>query len=310
LGIGLSGLALDQPTPFLFIVNRTFLFIVGGVMSVRIVTDSACDLPAETISKYGIRVVPLYINLGDQGFLDGIDMTREEFYQKLPAFPVHPTTAVPSPQKFRAMYDALADEGAGDVLSIHTSSALSGIVNVAHVAAQETTSVPVTVFDSRQLSLGTGFLVETAGRLAVEGGSIGEILASLHGQIKRSHVFAALDTLEFLKRSGRMNRFMASLGSLLQLKPIMTMYDGKPGAERVRTRERAVRRLFEMLQAVGAVERLAIVHTHAPERVEELLAHASSLLPQDQILVADITPVIGAHIGPGAFGFAVVGAQA
>src|SRR5512136_688257 len=98
-------------------------------MPVRIATDSTCDLPTEIIARYGIRVVPLYINVGKQGYLDGIDITREEFYQKLPDFPVHPTTAVPSPQKFYTIYDALAEEGADEVLSIHVSSALSAIVN-------------------------------------------------------------------------------------------------------------------------------------------------------------------------------------
>ena len=277
-------------------------------MAVRVVTDSTCDLPAETIARYGIGVVPLYINIGPQGFLDGIDMTRSEFYTSLPTFPVHPTTAVPSPRKFRAVYDALADEGATQVLSIHISVALSAVADVARVAAQETRSAIVTVFDSRQLSLGTGFLVETAARLAAEGGPLGEIIAALDGQIKRSHVFAALDTLEFLRRSGRMNRFMASFGTLLRLKPILTMYDGRPGTERVRTRERATQRLLEMLRDVGALERVAIVHTHAPDRVAGLREQAAHLLPDGNTLVADITPVIGAHIGPGAVGFAVVGA--
>jgi DegV family protein with EDD domain len=278
-------------------------------MPVRIVTDSTCDLPAETIARYGIRVVPLYINVGKQAFLDGIDITREEFYQKLPVFPEHPTTAVPSPQKFRAIYDSLVDEGATDVLSIHISVTLSAVVNVAHVAAQETTSAQVTVFDSQQLSLGTGFLVETAAKLAAAGHSIREILPALNAQIKRSHVFAALDMLEFLRRSGRMNRFMANMGALLQIKPILTMYAGKPGTEQVRTRQRATIRLLEMLTAIGPLERLAIVHTHAPERLAELRAQAASLLPDSNVMVADITPVIGAHIGPGAYGFAVVGAQ-
>jgi DegV family protein with EDD domain len=279
-------------------------------MPVRIVTDSTCDLPAITIDRYGIRVVPLYINVGRQAFLDGIDITREEFYQKLPEFPEHPTTAVPSLQKFHAIYDSLTDEGATDVLSIHISTALSAVVDVAHLAAQETTSTKVTVFDSQQLGMGTGFLVETAAKLAAKGHSTAEILTALNTQIKRTHVFAALDTLEFLKRSGRMNSLMASLGSLLQIKPILTMYAGKPGTERVRTHKRAIARLLEMLAAIGPVEKLAIVHTQAQEYVAELREQAASLLPAGDTLVANITPVIGAHIGPGAIGFAVVSAQA
>ena len=232
----------------------------------------------------------------------------KNFTKSCRRFPVHPTTAVPSPQKFHALYDALADEGATEVLSIHISAALSGVVDVARFAAQETSSVPVTVLDSQQLSLGTGFLVETAAKLAAAGGSAAEILAALNAQIKRSHVFAALDTLEFLKRSGRMNKYLAGLGTLLQLKPIITMDNGQPGTERVRTRERATKRLLEMLQELGPLERLAIVHTHAPARVAELRSLAAHFLPQEEILAAEITPVIGAHVGPGVFGFAVVGA--
>lgn len=275
-------------------------------MTVRIVTDSTCDLPKEIIDRYGIRVVPLYINVGNQGYLDGIDITRTEFYQKLPTFAEHPTTAVPSMQKFLAMYESLADEGATAVLSIHISISLSATVEVARSAAQETTSVPVIVFDSRQLSLGTGFMVETAAKMAAEGHNVEEILHVLNQQVKRSHVFAALDTLEFLKRSGRMNRYISGLGTLLQLKPILTMYDGKPGSERVRTRARATKRVVEMLAEVGPIERVALLHTNAPEMVKELRHLAANLLPPGEILEADITPVIGAHIGPGAYGFAVV----
>lgn len=279
-------------------------------MPVRIVTDSTCDLPAETISRYGIHVVPLYINVGKQGYLDGIDMQRDEFYNRLPIFPEHPTTAVPSIERFRAAYNTLADENASEVLSIHISTALSAVVDMARVAAMETTSVPVTVFDSHQLSLGTGFLVETAAKMAETGSSVGEIQVALYDQIRRSHVFAALDTLEFLKRSGRMNKYMAGFATLLQIKPILTMYNGKPGTERVRTRDRALKRVVEMLAAVGKLERVAIVHTHAlPQRLAELRALAAHLLPVGEIMTADITPVIGAHIGPGAVGFAVVGAS-
>ena len=279
-------------------------------MTVRIVTDSTCDLPAETIARYGIHVVPLYINVGKEGYLDGVDMTRAEFYHRLPTFPHHPSTAVPSTERFRAAYNTLADEGASEVLSIHISIALSAVVDVARLAARETTSVPVTVIDSHQLSLGSGFLVETAAKMAAAGSSAAEIEVALNAQIQRSHVFAALDTLEYLKRSGRMNKYLAGFATLLQLKPILTMHNGKPGTERVRTRDRAMRRLVEMLAAVGPVARIAIVHAHAlPERIAELRALAAHLLPQGDILTEEITPVIGAHIGPGALGFAVVSAS-
>jgi DegV family protein with EDD domain len=278
-------------------------------MTIRVVTDSTCDLPASTIAKYDIKVLPLYINVGEQEFLDGIDITREEFYEKLPDFPTHPTTAVPSPLKFKAIYDALAEEGATDIISIHISEALSAMVNVARAAAQETISAVIHVIDGGQLSLGTGFLVEKAAELAAKGSTMNEILDVLNSQKIRTHVFAALDTLEFLKRSGRMNRWMSNLGSLLQIKPILTMHNGQPGNEKVRTREKAMKRIVEMLEAVGRIERVALVHTNAPDRLADLRKLASHLLPKGDLMTEDITPVIGAHIGPGAAGFAVVTAE-
>ena len=278
-------------------------------MTIRVVTDSTCDLPAETIAQYGIKVLPLYINVGEKEYLDGIDITREDFYRQLPEFPAHPTTAVPSPLKFKAVYDALAEEGATDILSIHISESLSAMVNVARAAAQETISAAIHVIDGRQLSLGTGFLVETAARLASLGHSLSDILEAVNGQVKRIHVFAALDTLEYLRRSGRMNRWMSNLGSLLEIKPILTMYDGQPGNEKVRTREKAMKRVIEMLETVSPFERVALVHTHAQERVQELKKAAAHRLPGGDLMTEDITPVIGAHLGPGAYGFAVISAK-
>jgi DegV family protein with EDD domain len=277
-------------------------------MSIRIVTDSTCDLPAETIARYGIGVVPLYINVGKHGFLDGVDITREEFYSKLPTLPAHPTTAVPSTNRFRALYDTLADDGASDILSIHISTTLSAVVEVARTAARETTSAAVTVFDSGQLSIGTGFLVETSARMAAVGSSIADIVSALNDQVKRTHTFAALDTLEFLKRSGRMNRYLANFATMLQIKPILTMYDGKADTERVRTSEQANRRLLEMLQRFGKLERAAIVHTCQPDQLAKRRAVAAPWLPAEETLAAYITPVIGAHVGPGVFGFSVVAA--
>ena len=275
-------------------------------MTVRIVTDSTCDLPAEIVSQLGISVMPLYINIGDKGYLDGVEITRKDFYTSLPNYPVHPTTAAPSPAKFRDLYESLARQGATEILSIHISISLSATLDSACGGAQETISVPVTVFDSRQLTLGMGFLVETAAKLAMQGRTVKEIVPVLEEQILRTRVFTALDTLEFLKRSGRMNGVMAGLGSFLQLKPILTMYDGKPGAERVRTRERATQRILHHLRDMGPLERVAILHSNAPDQVAEIRERAAALLPTGEVLAVDITPVLGAHIGPGIIGFAAV----
>jgi DegV family protein with EDD domain len=195
------------------------------------------------------------------------------------------------------------------VLSIHISISLSAVVDVARLGAKETDTVPVTVLDSRQLSLGTGFLVLTAAKAAAEGRSMDEITPMLEEQALRTHVFAALDTLEFLRRSGRMSRVMASLGSVLQIKPLLKMYNGNPTAERVRTRKRATERLISLLSDLVPLEQVALVHTHTPDRAEELRQQVQHLLPEGEVPSVDITPVIGAHIGPGAVGFACITAR-
>ncbi len=275
-------------------------------MRLKIVTDSTCDLPQEVIDDLGVKVIPLYINVGAQGYLDGVDITRQEFYQRLPEMHPHPTTAAPGSKVFRQAYEEMAAQGATQVLSIHISPSLSATLDVARAAARETRFVPVTAFDSRQLSLGTGFLVETAAKAAAQGASLEDVLALLGEQIARSHVFAALDTLEYLRRSGRMNVALASFGRLLQLKPLLRMYDGEPTAERVRTSQRAMKRLVEILEGLGPLERVALVHTNAAARAEELRCMSANLLPQGKLRSVDITPVIGANIGPGAVGFACV----
>jgi fatty acid kinase fatty acid binding subunit len=275
-------------------------------MVVRIVTDSTCDLPARIITEYGIRVLPLYIQVGNRQYLDGIDISREEFYKNLPTFPEHPTTAVPSPLKFHALYDAMADEGASEVLSIHISSTLSAISNVARTAAAETTSVPVTVFDSRQLSLGTGFMVQTAAELAQAGKSVKEILIALENQVKRTHVWAVLDTLKFLRRSGRMNPLLSAIGELIHIKPILKMYDGVSGVERVRTNRKALARLLQILHAYSPYEKLAFLHSNALEQAKALKNEVQDLLPGSDTWIEVINPVLGTHIGPGVVGFACV----
>jgi DegV family protein with EDD domain len=278
-------------------------------MSIRIVTDSTCDLPQDVVQKYGIRVIPLYIHTNGDSYLDGVDITREEFYRRLPELDPAPTTAAPGPEMFRQVYEELAQEGATEVLSIHISVSLSAVLDVAKLAAEEITSIPVTVMDSRQLSLGTGFLVETAARAADQGKMMEEILAILEEQISRTHVFAVLDTMEFLRRSGRISGLVAGFGSLLQVKPLLRMYEGDPTSERVRTTNGAFNRLESLLAERAPFERVALVHTHAGEQAELLKQRVEHLLPQGELTSVDITPVIGAHIGPGAVGFACISAR-
>jgi len=273
---------------------------------IRIVTDSTCDLPQAIVDRLQITVLPLFINIGQEAYLDGVDMSRQTFYQKLPTFRPHPTTAAPGPDVFRQTYERLAAEGATAILSIHIAEMLSATVNIARVAARDTTAVPVQVFDSGQLSLGMGFMAQTAATAAVQGASMTEIINLLQEQGSRTHVFAVIDTLTYLRRSGRMNAVVAGIGSLLQIKPLLKMHQGEANSERVRTLGAAHKRLLTLLEEVGPVEKAALVHTNAAARAESLQRQAAHLLPAGEIPSVDITPVLGAHLGPNAVGFACI----
>ena len=277
-------------------------------MTIGIVTDSTCDLPTDIAADLGVEVVPLYINFGSQSYLDGVDLSREAFYARLPDADPPPTTAMPGPRLFLDAYERLAEQGATEIISIHVSRSLSAVYDTALLAASEA-RVPVTLFDSGSLSLGLGFLVWAAAEAAADSRALDDVIAMLEDQRKRTHIFAVLNTLEFLRRSGRMNRVMATLGSWLQMKPLLTMHDGVTGAEKVRTMDAATERLIALLEARLPVERVALVHTHCLVEVEQLRQHAQHLLPDGDILSVDVTPVLGTHLGPGAVGFACVGAN-
>ena len=276
-------------------------------MSIRIVTDSTCDLPAETARLLGITVIPLNIHVGERTFLDGVDLTREEFYTRLPGFTPAPHTAAPGPEVFAQTYERLANEGAQAILSIHISESLSATVNSARAAAEEFTRIPVTVLDSGQLSLGMGFLVEKAAQLAQVGQRTDQVLAALQGVMKRTYVFASLKTLEYLRRSGRMHFALAKLGEILQIKPLLHMNLGKPSALRARTQQRAIERLLEWLAEYAPFEKLAILHAGVTEEAQRLREQVRSYFPEgDDVPIVQITPVLGAHLGIGALGFACI----
>lgn len=275
-------------------------------MNIRIVTDSTCDLPEEIVSRHSITVIPLAINVGDKTFMDGVDLTRSQFYAQLPNFNPHPKTAAPGSEVFTQTFERLADEGAQAILSIHISETLSATVNSARLAAKQVKHIPVTVLDSGQLSLGLGFIVERAAQLAESGKEAQEIISALKNLMKRTYVFASLKTLEYLRRSGRMHFALAKFGELLQLKPLLHMNMGKATAHRTRTQKRATARLFEWLAEYGPYEKLAILHAGVSEEAEALYQQARPYFPQDEVLIEQITPVLGAHLGIGALGFACI----
>jgi len=279
-------------------------------MSTRILTDSTCDLPQAVVQEHGITVIPLYINFGDQSYLDGVELSRRQFYEMLPDCESPPTTAVPGTEVFTEVYERLAAEGATDVLSIHVSSTVSATYDVARVVAQDIDAVPVTVFDGRQITIGTGFLALKAAEAAAAGRSAAEIVAMLEEMVPRVHAFAALDTVVFLRRSGRVTALQYGLSTLLSIKPLIMMHNGEMEGERIRTRKGCVARMVELVRNLGPLEQLALVHTNAPDAVQDLRSQVADLIPEGkEPYTVEVTPVIGSHVGPGAVGLVAVQAR-
>ena len=278
-------------------------------MTVKIVADSACDVPEDLARELGITIVPVYINVGEQSFLEGVEISREEFYGNLTSYPVYPTTAAPAVGSFTAVYDQLAAAGATDILSIHIASSISATYNAARLGA-EAARAHVTVFDSEQITAGSSLLALTAAEAAAAGKSVPEIVALLRQRVPCTRVFGMIDSLDSLRRSGRVNWAQFGLGTLLQIKPVMMIHQGEVSVvARIRTRKKALSQTIEMVQEFGPFERLAIIHVNAPEAAEELRQMTEGVFKTAHPpMVVGITPAIGTHLGLGAVGFASISA--
>ena len=277
-------------------------------MKLGIVTDSTADLPDYLIEQHEIKVVPTILVLEGKEYADGTGITREEFYTRLPSLQTPPTTATPSIGDFATPYETLLSNGCDRVLSIHVSGKLSGVVNVARRAAQEF-SDRVTCVDSGSLSMGIGFQVLAAAEAADLGHDAA--LDAIESTRRRTKVIAALDTMEYLRRSGRIPGMVANIGGMLSIKPVVELRDGevKPMAV-IRTTSQADEKTLAELLAVGEMERLAIMHTNAEARARHLLngimqGKSRMSVPRD-VLFVNVTAVIGTHLGPNAIGFAAV----
>lgn len=276
-------------------------------MKIGIVTDSTADLTAYLVEQHEIRVVSCALVLEGREYTDGIDITREQFYTRLPSLQTPPTTAAPSIGNFTTPYETLLSAGCDHILSIHAASQLTTILNVARQAAQAFPD-KVTCVDSGSLSLGLGFQVVAAAEEAELG--LESALQAIESTRERLRVCAALDTMEYLKRSGRVPGVVAALGGALSIKPLIELIDGevKPiGA--VRTTKQSDERILDLLLEGGEYERLAILHTNAEARarnlLDEMMSHARMAVPRD-ILFVNVTTVIGTHVGPNGLGFAAV----
>lgn len=275
-------------------------------MTIRLVTDSTCDLPPDLLQAHQITVVPAYVNIGEKSYREGVELTRAEFYRNLYRYPVYPTTAVPGPGAFTAVYEQLTAAGASHILSIHVAGSLSTMLNAARLGAEAAQSVPVTLFDSQQISAGSGLLLLAAAQAIAAGHSVAQIVAMLETYVAQTYVFGVIETLESLRRSGRVNWATFGIGSLLQLKPVMMIHRGEVSVQaRVRTARRARQHVLELVSALQPFRYLAVIHVQAPEAAAEMQEMAAALFPTAQApMLLEITPAIGTHLGLGAVGFA------
>ncbi|HIE38535.1 MAG TPA: DegV family protein [Anaerolineales bacterium] len=272
---------------------------------VRILTDSTADVPADLARRLGITVVPAYVHMDGRSLRDGDQITRAEFYRRLPELSEIPTTAVPSVHEFAAAFLSLVGQ-AEEVIAILVSTTLSGMLNAARLGSQEVPELKVHLVDSRQLMMGLGWQVIIAAEAAAEGLGAGEILARIREIQPRVRILGLLDTLEHLRRSGRVAWARAVAAQILRIKPLIEFRQGEAVlVGQARTRRKAIQRLLEMIAALGPLERLAVIHAAAPD-VEPFRARLGALFPGQQILVSEIGPTVGTHLGPRALGIAAI----
>lgn len=271
-------------------------------MTVRVVVDSTADIPPARARELGITVIPLLVLFGDDEFRDGVDMTDAEFYQRLATGPVMPTTATPPPGLFQQVFRSLIADGATGILAIHIGSELSASYSTSVTAAGEIikeTGVPIEVIDSRTVSAGFGLPAQMLAAEARQGKSLEELVARAHNLLSRTHLIAVLDTLEYLRRGGRIGRAQAMLGTVLNFKPLIEIRDSKVvPLEKVRTRGKALERIGELISQRGEPEAIAIAQSD--ETIGTRLVEVARTFWNGPIEHCALGPVVGTHAGPGA----------
>ena len=271
---------------------------------VRIVTDSACDLPQQVADELGIEIVPLTIRIDGEEYVDRVDLSPAEFWAKCAASPNLPETAAPAPGQFEAVYRQLAADGATSIVAVNLSAALSATMQSAELAARSVVdTIQVTVVDSQQATLGLGLIVTEAARLAATGATHENVVALAVSLAQRTKVWGALDTLENLKKGGRIGGAKALLASALAIKPIIEVRDGRvEQGGKQRTRSKALAFLVQKLVEAGPVETLMVLQADCDDVdafVEMLRPHHAG-----EIIVGEIGPVVGTHAGHGTIGIA------
>ena len=277
-------------------------------MTVKIVTDSTSDLPVEVAKGLGITVVPLYVHFGTDAYRDGIDLTTDQFYPMMVASKVIPTTSGPSPATFTQAYDYLAGE-TDQILVITISHKLSATYEVALQAVdQMKRKCRVEVVDSQWALMALGLLAISAAKAANSGAGLDEVIALTRKNIPRLDMRIAFDTLEYLRRGGRIGKAQAFFGSLLKVNPVLTIKDGEVyPASRERSRAKAIDYLYDFATGYSRIEEMAVEHATTPDEAEMLVGRLRTKFPKEDIYRSKVSPVIGAHVGPRVLNVAVLG---
>ena len=274
-------------------------------MKIGLLTDSTSDVPVDLANQYGIEIVPALVNIGSKSYRDGIEISREQFYTRLPELKPPPTTSSPSVGSFQEYYEKMLRAGADFVISIHPPNALSGVFNSARLAA-EAFGQRVKVLDSGQTSMGLGFQVILAAEAAAHGAILDEVTALVESVRQRVRVAALLDSIEYIHRSGRVSWAMAKIGGIFHLQPLVELrYGIVHRLGQARTRARGIEHLIDTLNSWGPLERLAVLHTNAEMAARQILEEVKSKVTIQPLLV-NVTTVIGIHVGPNGLGFAAV----
>jgi DegV family protein with EDD domain len=277
-------------------------------MTVKIVTDSTSDMPADVAKELGITVVPLYIHFGVEAYRDGVDLTTDDFYPKMVSSSVVPTTSAPPASAFALEYDRLADEADG-ILVLTISRKLSATYDSAKQGiAERKTKCPIELLDSRLSLMGMGLIAIAAAKAAKQGASLEELVALTKENIPRLDMRIAFDTLEYLKRGGRIGKAQAFFGSLLKVNPILTIKDGEVyPAARERSRAKAVDYLVNFAAGYTKIEEMAVEDATTPDEADGLVERLGAKYPREDIYRSKVSPVIGAHVGPRVLSVIVLG---
>ena len=270
-------------------------------MTVKIVTDSTADLPDELVKEMGITVVPLYVRFGEEVLRDRVDISEDEFYERLTHDPVYPNTTQPTPQDFVDVYQKLSPAADG-IVSIHLSAKLSGTCNSA-LMARETVGkeCPIEVVDSETLSMALGLIVIAAATAAKAGKSMDEVVEGVKQAMPKIRLLFLLDTLKYLLKGGRIGKVKALLGAVLNLKPMITVKDGElVPAGQARTRAKGIDKLFEYVKNAGDIQDLAVVYNTTLDEAQNLAERIGSVFDREKIRMARVGPALGVHGGPGA----------